>query len=252
MFDFLKKKKAAPIFESLVADMHCHLIPCVDDGSKSIDETLSCLATMQEVGYKKVYITPHFQYPRFPNTEEDIQRRYAEVCKAAKEKGLTIEPAGIGGEYRIDTGFADRLKDPRFLEIRPHFYKPGEKGYVLVELSLHQQMMGVEELIYDLQMKDYCVILAHPERYPYLSVHEERMEKLKSQGVLFQTNILSLDGFYGESAMHKGYEMLDRGWVEMLGTDMHNGLYAQALIHATHNSKIEKVLSHNEFMNVDL
>lgn len=238
---FKRKYEPRPIFAALGTDMHCHLVPRVDDGSKCMEESMECLGTLKAVGYKKVFITPHFQYPRFPNKEEDIVNRYNEVKRAAAEAGIDIELAGIGGEYRIDSGFAQRLENPQFLLV-------GGK-YVLVEFSLHQQMMGSDELIFDLQMKGYEIILAHPERYPYLNVQGTRMEQLKNQGVYFQINVLSLGGFYGDEARHRAYEMLERGWVEFMGTDTHNTMYAQALSDLSRDRKVEKVLEKYTFLN---
>ena len=242
MLSFFKKKyEPRPIFAPLGTDMHCHLVPKVDDGSKCVEESIECLQTLKAVGYNKVIITPHFQHPRFPNDEEDIKRRYEELKKQAADEGVEIELVGIGGEYRIDSGFAKRLESPKFLKV-------GGK-YVLVEFSLHQQMMGSDELIFDLQMKGYDVILAHPERYPYLNVNGMRMEQLKNQGVFFQINSLSLGGFYGDEAKKRAFEMLDRGWVEFMGTDTHNTMYAQALRELSNNRKVEKVLEKYQFMN---
>lgn len=238
---FRRKYQPRPIFAPLGTDMHCHLIPKVDDGSKCVEESLECLNTLKAVGYNKVIITPHFQHPRFPNNEDDIVRRYNELRQKAGEAGVEIEIAGIGGEYRIDSGFAARLDNPRFLQVAGK--------YVLVEFSLHQQMMGSDELIFDLQMKGYEVILAHPERYPYLNVQGLRMEQLKNQGVYFQINVLSLGGFYGEEAKRKAYEMLEQGWVEFMGTDTHNTMYAQALSDLSRDRKVEKVLEKYTFLN---
>ena len=241
---FRKQYTPKPIFEALGTDMHCHLIPRVDDGSKCIKESIECLNTLAAVGYKKVIITPHFQHPRFDNDEDDICRRFEEAKRQAAEAGVEIEIAGIGGEYRIDSGFKNRLENPRFLKV-------GGK-YVLVEFSLHQQMMGVDEMIFDMQMNGYEVILAHPERYPYLNVQGDRMEQLKNQGVYFQINALSLGGFYGDEARIKAFEMLERGWVEFMGTDTHNTMYAKALIDLSNNRKVAKVLEKYEFKNKEL
>ena len=238
---FKKKYEPRPIFAALGTDMHCHLVPKVDDGSKCIEESIECLNVLKAVGYNKVIITPHFQYPRFPNDEDDIRRRYEEVKQQAKGAGVDIDIAGIGGEYRIDSGFKQRLEEPRFLKVADK--------YVLVEFSLHQQMMGCDEMIFDMQMKGYEVILAHPERYPYLNVQGTRMEQLKNQGVFFQINALSLGGFYGEEARHKAYEMLEAGWVEFMGTDTHNTMYSQALIELSNDRKVEKVLEKYTFLN---
>lgn len=245
MFNLFKRKYSPrPIFEVLGTDMHCHLIPQVDDGSMCFEESIDCLNTLKAVGYNKVFITPHFQTPRFENDEDDICRRFDDLKKRATEAGVEIEMAGIGGEYRIDSGFKKRVENPRFLQVAGK--------YVLVEFSLHQQMMGCDEMIFDMQMKGYEVILAHPERYPYLNVMGTRMEQLKNQGVFFQINALSLGGFYGDEAKKRAYQMLENGWVEFMGTDTHNTMYAQALIDLSNDRKVEKILNKYEFLNKEL
>ncbi len=245
MFNFFRRKYTPrPIFEALGTDMHCHLVPQVDDGSKCFEESVECLKTLKAVGFNKVYITPHFQHPRFDNDEEDIRRRYQEMKLRAVEAAVDIEMAGVAGEYRIDSGFKNRLENPRFLQVAGK--------YVLVEFSLHQQMMGCDEMIFDLQMKGYDIILAHPERYPYLNVLGSRMEQLKNQGVFFQINALSLGGFYGEEPKRRAYQMLERGWVEFMGTDTHNTMYAQALVDLSNDRKVEKILNKYEFLNKTL
>ncbi len=244
-FGLFKKNKheVEPIFAALGTDMHCHLIPSVDDGSKSMEESIECLSTLKAVGYSKVIITPHFA-SRYRNDEEDIARRFEEVKKAANDEGLEIELSGIAGEYRVDTIFKERLEHPRFLKV-------GGK-YVLVEYSIHQQMIGAENLIFDLQMQNQEVILAHPERYPYINIDGAQIEQLLNQGVLLQCNVLSLGGFYGEEAKRRAFTLIERGWVSFLGTDTHNVLYAHALRDLTHQKKVRKLLEKYEFKNKEL
>lgn len=245
MFDFLKSKpkSARPLFESLGTDMHCHLLPRVDDGSKSEEETATCLRILKAAGFNKMYFTPHYQFPRFPNVEEDIKNRFDDLKLDLATNGVYDGPelAGVAGEYRVDSGFKERLDNGRFSLI-------GDK-YLLAEFSLHQTVVGLDQVLFDLQMKNYDVILAHPERYPYYSASSHVLEHFKNMGVYFQANILSLSGFYGEGSRRKAYEMIEKGWVEFLGTDMHNTLYAQALIDSTYDKKIEKMLSKHTFLN---
>lgn len=248
MFEFLRRKHhvARPIFEPLGIDIHCHLVPSVDDGSKSEEETVACLSVMRDAGFHKVICTPHFQYPRYPNEEEDIKQRFAMLRSGiAKQGGVEgIELVGIGGEYRVDSGFPARMEAGKFLLV-------GGK-YLLCEFSLHQQVMGLDEALFDLQMKGYEIILAHPERYPYYSANSSRLEHFKEMGIYFQINALSLSGFYGDSPRSKAFDMVEKGWVEFIGTDMHNTLYAHALLDATYDHKIEKMLAHHTFMNNEL
>ncbi|MBR6991556.1 MAG: hypothetical protein IKH97_04975 [Bacteroidales bacterium] len=245
MFNIFKSKpKAArPIFAPLISDMHCHLLPRVDDGSKSEEESVTCLRVMKAAGFESVFFTPHYTIPRFPNEEQDILTRFSDLKLDIAAHGGYDGPQllGIAGEYRVDPGFNDRIQQQKFLLV-------GGK-YLLMEFSLHQQVMGLDQVLFDLQMKNYDIILAHPERYPYYSSSSHVLQHFKDMGVFFQINILSLSGFYGEGPRRKAFEMIENGWVEFLGTDMHNTLYAQALIDATHDRKIEKVIEKHTFMN---
>ncbi|MGX8712177.1 MAG: tyrosine-protein phosphatase [bacterium] len=240
---FQRKLKANPIFAPLGTDMHCHLIARVDDGAKCDEESVECLNTLKAVGYNKVIITPHFS-SRFFNDEEDIQRRYAALRQLADEAGVEIEIHSLAGEYRIDERFGERLANPRFLKLADK--------YLLTEFSLHQNLPGVDETIFNLQMEGYEVILAHPERYPYLNPIGDRMEQLKNQGVYFQVNVLSLGGFYGAEPKRRAYQMLENGWVEFIGTDTHNPMYARALIDISHDRKVARTIEKYEFLNKTL
>ena len=236
--------KPKPIFDVLGTDMHLHLIPGVDDGSKSPEESIECMNTLTSLGFKNIILTPHFQFPRFPNKEYDIQRRYADLKAQAAEAGVQLNLAGIAGEYRIDTGFQARIDDPQFLCIKDKT--------VLVEFSLNHPMMGVDEMLFDLQMKGYDIILAHPERYAYLAIDGDRYRHFKDAGVYFQCNILSISGFYGAECRRKALDIIDRGWCEYLGTDTHNTIYARALVEASHDHTVQKILAKHKFLNSEL
>ncbi|MBR1834842.1 MAG: hypothetical protein IJ785_04985 [Bacteroidales bacterium] len=245
MFDFLKPKTktAIPTFAPLGIDIHCHLLPGVDDGSKSNEESMACMKVMRDAGFEGIICTPHYQYPRFPNEEPDILRRYDNLkldLASLNAQGIP-QLRGVAGEYRVDSGFAGRIQQNQFLLVGGN--------YLLTEFSLHQQVIGLDQVMFDLQMKNYEVILAHPERYPYYSGASSKLQHLKDMGVYFQVNILSLIGFYGEGPKHKAFEMIEKGWVEFLGTDMHNTLYAQALIDASHDRKVIKLMEKHKFLN---
>lgn len=255
MFGLFKRKTTLATFAPLVTDIHCHLLPRVDDGSKSMEETTECLETLAEAGFEKVVVTPHFNR-RFPNVAADIKERYRTLCdelEAAKHEKAMPTLSGITGEYCIDDHFRNYVEKEELLTCRfADASRGSEKGILLVEFSLHQQRMGADEVISERQMAGYDIILAHPERYPYFDRHSSLLEKLKEQGTYFQVNILSLDGFYGEVAQRKAFEYIENGWVEFLGTDMHNVIYAQALRHASANRKIIKLLERVHFENQNI
>ena len=256
MFDFLKRNKTLPTFAPLVTDMHCHLLPQVDDGSKSLEESLEVMEAMKACGFEEIRLTPHFVYPRFPNKADDIKERFKNFCaevEANKGERQLPRMTSVTGEFQISDGFEEYLESGQLLTYRFSDPKRGsEKGLLLIEFSLHQKRMGLEETVFKLQMEGYDVILAHPERYPYFDAHSSLLEQFKEQGVYFQVNIPSLDGFYGEASCRKAYEYIENGWVEFLGTDMHNVMYAQALRHASANKKIIKIIERMEFENKNL
>lgn len=245
MFEFLKRKKKTDAFAVLSTDMHCHLLPGVDDGSSNFNETVSCLKAMASVGYKKIYFTPHFQ-AHYPNVEDDIQRRFAELKRMIDKLGDPSLPevAGISGEYRFDPQFARQPGKDKVLPL------PGKR--LLCEFSLHfSNYMPIETFAEYIRL-GYTLILAHPERYPYLGLHSKEIETMKSMGILFQINVLSLNGFYGEAARKKGFDYIDHGMVEYLGTDTHNMRYISALLETAENKEVLKMLDKHTFLNSQL
>ncbi len=257
MFGLFKKKNIPPTFASLVTDMHCHLLPQVDDGSRSLEESLEVLKTIKAVGFEEVRLTPHFQTPRFVNDEDDITRRFANFCNEVdryRDEMDLPRLVAVSGEYRIDDGFKDYFDSGRMLTLPFDIDGRGSntKGLLLTEFSLHQPRLGGKEAIFDCQMAGYDVILAHPERYPYYDRYSKKLEQLKEQGVYFQVNILSLEGFYGDLAKKNAYNFIENGWVEFLGTDAHNTVYAEALRSAAQDKKIIRLLEKETFMNSKL
>ena len=245
IFKFLSKNKQAKTFAPLVTDMHCHLLPGVDDGSSNLQETISCLKTLASVGFKKVHFTPHFQ-ANYPNEEEDIKKRFETLKKQLSEQddGSLPEIGIISGEYRFDPRFARRPGVDNVLTL------PGKR--LLCEFSLHFNDYMPMDIFAEYLRLGYKLILAHPERYPYLGIHSQEVEKMKETGIFFQVNVLSLNGFYGEAAKQKGFDYIKAGMVEYLGTDTHNMRYANALIETAENKEVQKMIATHTFLNSEL
>jgi len=242
MFELFTKKEPN-ILKYLNADVHTHLLPGVDDGVRDFETALSCINEMKRNGINKIYITPHFQTHRFKNDEDDIKYRFDELQKQLGEYVSDIE-LQLAGEYLIDSGFEERLKTKNLLAINDK--------YLLVEFSFNQSMLGMEELFFEIQMKGYEVILAHPERYHYLNQDSKLLNNLKEQGVYFQSNIMSFGGFYGSESMKRAYQYVDKGWINFLGTDIHGKKYRDALVDVCKKSKFQKLLKKNTFLNNQL
>ena len=149
-------KPETPIDLSLLKmDMHSHFIPGIDDGVKSIEESLSLIRAMKEMGYQKLITTPHIQAEFFKNTPQIIKKGLDELKIALKLANIDIE-IEAAAEYLIDEGFEEKLENHELLYF-------GDK-YILVELSYFMPYPNLTTVIFNLQLEGYKVILAHPER----------------------------------------------------------------------------------------
>ena len=191
-----------------LTDWHSHILPGVDDGVETMEESLEILKEYEDLGVKKVWLTPHIMED-YPNETEKLKERFEEL-KKAWEGNLEI---ALASENMLDTLFESRLENNDFLPI-------GEEGnHLLVETSYFTPPYGMDEMLANIQKKGYYIILAHPERYRYME--EKDYKKLKDMGVLFQMNYLSLVGAYGETARKKGEWLLKKGYINYLGSDIH-------------------------------
>lgn len=219
---FFSKKKTEPADLSwLHADMHSHLLPGIDDGSPNIETSLQLIKGFVESGYQKIITTPHVLWGLYPNTREIILKRTEEVKNALDQKGITIE-FNAAAEYFIDDHFADELKNKQ-----PLLTISG--NMVLVEVSMLTPPMDLNEIMFEMQMQNYQPVLAHPERYTYLMRKKEVFDELKTAGCLFQLNLLSLSGYYGESVQTLADYLLKKNYYDFAGTDLHHEKHLASL-----------------------
>lgn len=189
-------------------DWHSHILPGVDDGIRTMDESLATLDVFEEHGVRKVWLTPHVMEDS-PNTTQRLRERFADLKEAYKGN---IELA-LASENMLDSLFEERLRNNDFLPI-------GVKGdHLLVETSYVNPPFGMDSMIEGIFAAGYTPILAHPERYRYMGENDYR--KWKSRGVLFQANYISLIGGYGETARKKLEWMLKEGMINLTGSDVH-------------------------------
>ncbi len=200
-----------------MTDYHSHILPGVDDGVKTMDESLQILAEMKRQGVRKVWFTPHIMED-IPNTNAGLKERFQEL----KEKFQKPEDAYCGtvelnlaAEYMMDNLFTERLEADDLLPI----YE-GYKQYLLVETSCFNPPMNLLSILKHIQSKGYRPLLAHPERYLYMNMSDYRA--LKHEGISFQLNLPSLTGIYGVHAQKKAASLLSAGMYDLTGTDMHS------------------------------
>lgn len=247
LLDFFKKKPVEiPPFslEWLQVDMHSHLIPGIDDGSKSMEESLLLLERLQGYGLRKVITTPHIMSEYYRNTPEIITMGLEDLRKAAEARGLTIE-IDAAAEYYMDEIFLEKVKSgERLLTFGA--------SNVLVETGFINKPQMLLDIIFHLEMAGYRPILAHPERYQYLIADKTLQQELFDRQLSFQINLLSLTGFYSKLVKDFAENLLDKASVVFLGTDCHNERYLDMLETLPKNVRIFEKIRQMDLQNPHL
>lgn len=215
---FSRRKEPAQLFYD--TDVHCHILPGVDHGAQDMSQSLELLHREFDMGIRRVVCTSHVTESSFENTRASLTAAFDLLCDEVKRQQLPIE-LFLSAEYRIDDYFMREYKADDLVPM------PG--NWLLIENSFQQELMELDELIFDLQVNGYNLIMAHPERYAYYAHRRERYESLHNAGVKFQVNLLSLAGYFGGSARDTALWLIKNNLVDMLGSDMHYTGHADAI-----------------------
>ncbi len=209
MWPFTKKHTLGDIgvFNGL-SDCHSHILPGVDDGVRTLDESLAILDRYEKLGVKSVWLTPHIMED-VPNRTADLRERFDFLCQNYKG-GMTLH---LGAENMIDSLFEERFKAGDLLTMGENHDR------LLVETSYFTAPYGFQDILQSIKAKGMFPVLAHPERYIYMS--DSDYDRLKSAGILFQLNLFSLVGLYGRRAKKVASELIKKGYYDFAGTDIH-------------------------------
>ena len=189
-------------------DWHSHILPGVDDGVQSMEESLQILAEYERLGVKEVWLTPHIMED-IPNTTEKLRVRFVEL-KAAYQGTVMLH---LASENMLDNLFEDRLEKNDLLPIDK------DSRHLLVETSYFNPPMGLNNILLRIKAKGYYPILAHPERYLYMN--ENDYQRLKSINIQFQLNQFSLFGLYGKDVQKRSKELQKWKMYDYIGSDLH-------------------------------
>lgn len=237
---FGNKKIYTSNLSVLNADMHSHLIPGIDDGSKTIEESIVLLKKLKNLGYSKIITTPHIQSDFNKNTPETINNGYIQLSEALKSENIDI-CLEVAAEYMIDDRFYKILKSGNLMTF-------GDK-YILIELSFFNPPNDLNSLIFDLEVAGYKVILAHAERYFFWHDDFSGYEDLKNRNIYFQVNIISLGGYYSKQVKKIAEKLIKNNMVEFLGSDVHNINYINFLEKTILEKSFQKILETKKFLN---
>ncbi|MBR1378581.1 MAG: capsular biosynthesis protein [Bacteroidaceae bacterium] len=205
-------------------DYHCHILPGVDDGVKTMNQALEILAEYERLGVETVWLTPHVMED-VPNTTEGLRLRF-QALKAAYTGGVDLH---LAAEYMLDGLFDQRLSSSDLLPLGAN------SDMVLVETSYFNPPLNMEATLHDIMSHGFFPVLAHPERYRYIA-DIEGYRRLKRMGVKFQMNLGSIAEVYGTTARKKALMLMKEGAYDYTGTDLHN----IHLLHTILETKIPK------------
>ena len=208
MLNFFMKSLPNDFFQG-ACDIHSHILPGVDDGFQSEADSIEALHYLEQLGFAKMCLTPHFMKQYDNNKEKIVPRFEAFQKKVSSNCKIQLR---LGAEHMLDSDFPEHFKRG-FLTI------DSENSLVLCETSYLMCEPNTTVMLYDIMLEGYTPVIAHPERYQYAS--QRHYERWKDKGYLYQLNLLSLAGAYGEPAMVKSHHMLRDGMYDYVGTDLH-------------------------------
>ncbi len=200
-------------------DIHSHLLYEVDDGSKNIETSVNMAREAEQNGITHICCTPHYLEPQYTSNWKENEKKLEELKKRLKEEGIDIE-LRLGNEIFVTENTLEDLKNEKSIKLN-------ESKYVLVEFPMVNELKCSTKIIDSLIEKGLKVIIAHPERYKYVQNNPDYIIPYLEKGVIFQSNVGSIIGMYGEDARICINTLLKREMVQVLATDAHktNSVY---------------------------
>jgi len=202
-------------------DIHSHLLPAIDDGAKTYDESIELIKRFVTLGYKKIITTPHIMSDFYRNTPEIIHSKLQKLRAKIKEQKIDIE-IDAAAEYYMDDWFINQVNTQKPL------LTFGDR-FLLLETSFMSKPYQFFDTIFKLQTQGYKPILAHPERYTYLQDDFNLVEEIHQKKVLLQINLNSLDGYYGKAAQKVAEKLIDKKMIHFVGSDCHGNRHLNSL-----------------------
>ncbi|MDN3579522.1 tyrosine-protein phosphatase [Mucilaginibacter flavus] len=235
MFGLFKKKQIRKEitfnYESIMVDMHSHVLPGIDDGAKTPQDSVILIRKMMDLGIKKIIATPHVMIDFYRNTPETIAASL-ELLKAELVKENIDIPVETAAEHYFDETFEARVNEGRLMTMGDN--------YVLFEFSFINKPPNVIPVLQKMNDMGYKPILAHPERYPYMDL--DQYKNIQNWGCSLQLNTISLTGYYGGDVKRQAEMLVDNEMIDFISSDMHHEKHAQALKDALRSRYLEKLM----------
>ena len=194
-------------------DMHSHILPNIDDGAKSIEETFQLIKEAKRVGFNEIISTSHYMegYYETDNAEREVWVNA--IYEKLQEQNIGVK-LYLGNEIYFSENIMNLLKEGKASTIN-------ETNYVLFEMPLNAEPLNLYDVIYEMLQYEIIPILAHPERYSFVQREPELIYDLIQKGVYMQANYASIIGLYGKKAQFIVKKFLENNMIHFLGSDVH-------------------------------
>ncbi len=236
--NWLSSRQKAPI--PIFTDIHSHLLPGIDDGVKTVEESLEVIKHLISLGFKKLITTPHIMSDYYKNTPEIINSKLNEVKNTLKAANIKID-IEAAAEYYLDENFYKKI-------INNEELLTFGDNYILFETSFTVEPLILKEVIFRLNSSGYKPVFAHPERYQYLQEKKKLLNELIDQGLLFQINALSLTGYYSKQVQKSAEDLINKNVVAFIGSDCHNMAQAE-MLKSAYSSKLANKIDVTKLLN---
>lgn len=199
-------------------DLHDHSLFGVDDGAKTLEQSVEMIRRLHDVGYRRVCVTPHIRAGYWENRRPDMQSRLETLRTALDAAGLAGDDGvqlRLGAEVHMDSGFVELVDSGEVVAL-------GDGGYVLLELPNNTPPPQLEELIFHTSLAGYSTVMAHPERYEPLMRDRARLRRIQERGTLMQISVTSLAGKFGWRCKRAATKLISEGLCDYVATDVHS------------------------------
>lgn len=209
---FIKKHFLVDQLQGLV-DIHNHILPGIDDGAQTVEDSIAMINGFSEFGVTNFVCTPHVMHDLYANTPETIKKAHGLLTKQLKSERMVTIKVGYAAEYLIDEGFEKLVENQQILSL--------DGQYLLIEMSFVQAPLHFEDAVQKILDRKLYPILAHPERYNFITQRMDGYQKYKDIGLKFQVNLLSIAGYYGKDVQKNAMYLLQHKLVDFVASDVH-------------------------------
>lgn len=202
-------------------DIHSHIVFEVDDGSKSIEDSIEMILEAEEAGFTDIIATPHYMESAYEVPRKQIKEKIDSIINILNDNNVKVK-IHQGNEIYITNNMVDLLNNNLASTLN-------NSKYVLFETPMNVEPLNLLDVVYTLLENNKVPIIAHPERYEFIQKNPNKLIELMENGVLFQANYGSVTGQYGKEAQKTVTKLLQNNMIHFMGTDVHrpNSVYTR-------------------------